>query len=255
MKVMSLRFVYRYNNHESFLLLESQMNFADKNWMHVEKYLETDRRVILVLGACEQHGYLSLMTDTKIPNALAEAASVKSGVLVAPSVNFGCSPYFLDYPGTISLRLHTYLDLVEDILRSLYGAGFRKVLILNGHGGNTPVKTHLIELINELPDLEIRWYAWWTAKTVADIAKKHNLDPEHANWLEAFDFTTVTKLPEESKDIPKQDDEILEKTATREKYGDGSFGGPYKVDPNIMDEIFNACLSDILDLLQFEQLS
>lgn len=104
---MSLRFVYRYNNHESFLLLESQMNFADKNWMHVEKYLETDRRVILVLGACEQHGYLSLMTDTKIPNALAEAASVKSGVLVAPSVNFGCSPYFLDYPGTISLRLHT----------------------------------------------------------------------------------------------------------------------------------------------------
>jgi hypothetical protein len=90
---------------------------------------------------------------------------------------------------------------------------------------------------------------------VADIAKKHNLDPEHANWLEAFDFTTVTKLPEESKDIPKQDDEILGKTATREKYGDGSFGGPYKVDPNIMDEIFNACLSDILDLLQFEQLS
>lgn len=223
--------------------------------MDIEKYLEVDRRVILVLGACEQHGYLSLLTDTKIPNALAEAASQRSGVLVAPSVNFGCSPYFLDYPGTISLRLHTYLNLVEDILRSLYGAGFRKILILNGHGGNTPVKTHLVELINELPDLEIRWYAWWTAKTVADIAKKHDLVPEHANWLEAFDFTTVTEMPEESKAITEQSDEILGKAATRETYGDGSFGGPYKAESKVMDEIFTVCLSDILDLLQFDQLN
>lgn len=228
------------------------MNFANKNWMQIEEYLKTDKRVILVLGACEQHGYLSLATDTKIPHNLAEAASQKTGVLVAPSVNFGCSPYFLDYPGTISLRLHTYLDLVEDILHSLYGAGFRKVLILNGHGGNTPVKTHLVELVNELPDLEIRWYAWWTTKTVADIARRHDLEPQHANWLEAFEFTTVTEMPEESKPIPEQTDEILGKSDTREKYGDGSFGGHYKTDPKVMDEIFDACLEDILDLLKFE---
>ena len=228
------------------------MNFADKNWMQIEEYLETDKRVILVLGACEQHGYLSLLTDTKIPLNLAEAASQKTGVPVAPPINFGCSPYFLDYPGTISLRLRTYLDLVEDILRSLYGAGFRKVLILNGHGGNTPVKTHLVELVNELTDLEIRWYAWWTTKTVANIAKKHNLDPEHANWLEAFDFTTVSTMPEEDKPTPKTRENILDKTATRESYGDGSFGGSYQVESVIMDEIFDACLEDILGLLKFE---
>ena len=228
------------------------MNFADKNWMQIEEYLETDKRVILVLGACEQHGYLSLLTDTKIPLNLAEAASQKTGVPVAPPINFGCSPYFLDYPGTISLRLRTYLDLVEDILRSLYGAGFRKVLILNGHGGNTPVKTHLVELVNELTDLEIRWYAWWTTKTVADIAKKHNLDPEHANWLEAFDFTTVYTVPGEDKPTPKTRENILDKTATRESYGDGSFGGSYQVESVIMDEIFDACLEDILGLLKFE---
>lgn len=231
--------------------MESQMNFAEKNWMQIETYLQTDRRVILVLGACEQHGYLSLMTDTRIPLALAEAASKESGVVVAPPVNFGCSPYFLDYPGTISLRLHTYLDLVEDILRSLYGAGFRKVLILNGHGGNTPVRTHLVELLNKLPDLQIRWYAWWTSQTVGDIAKKHHLEPEHANWLEAFDFTKVTAMPTESKTFPEQHDDILGKTATREKYGDGSFGGDYTVDGSIMEEIFTSCLEDILDLLKF----
>ena len=51
------------------------MQFEERNWMQVEEYLKNDDRVILVLGACEQHGYLSLMTDVKIPMALAEAAS------------------------------------------------------------------------------------------------------------------------------------------------------------------------------------
>lgn len=228
------------------------MHFADQNWMMINSYLKNDDRVILVLGACEQHGYLSLLTDTKIPCALAEAASQKSGVLVAPPLNFGCSPYFLDYPGTISLRLHTYLDLVEDILRSLYAAGFRRVLILNGHGGNTPVRTHLVELVNELTDLKIQWYAWWTSQTLANIAKKHSLEPEHANWLEAFDFTVVTNMPEESKAIPEQNNEILSKSATRRIYSDGSFGGSYQVNETIMEEVFEDCLEDIINLLKFE---
>ncbi len=157
---------------------------------------------MLVLGACEQHGYLSLLTDAKIPKSLAEAASEASGVLLAPPLNFGCSPYFLSYPGTISLRLHTYLDLVEDILRSLYGAGFRKVLILNGHGGNTPVRDHLVELANELPDLMMRWYAWWTRPIVTQISQEHDLINQHANWEEAFDFTIVSEMPKETKPVP-----------------------------------------------------
>jgi len=227
------------------------MDFANHNWMEIEDYLKKDNRVILVLGACEQHGYLSLLTDVKIPMALAKAASDKSGVLVAPPLNFGCSPYFLDHPGTVSLRLHTYLDVVEDIVRSLHGAGFNKILILNGHGGNTPVKTHLVQIANQLPDLQLRWYAWWTTQTVANIAQKYNLSAEHANWLEAFHFTQVTDLPDEPKGFLNDNNAILNKTATRETYGDGSFGGAYKADPAIMDEMFDACVEDVIELLQF----
>ena len=228
------------------------MQFKNHNWMQMEAYLKNDQRVILVLGACEQHGYLSLLTDVQIPMTLAKAASHQSGVLIAPPLNFGCSPYFLDYPGTISLRLHTYLVVVEDILQSLYGSGFRKVLIVNGHGGNTPVKTHLVELMNQLPDLEIHWYAWWTTQTVADIARKHGLEPEHANWLEAFDYNMVADLPHEPKAIPTRKPNILNKSQTREEFKDGSFGGDYQADQAVMNEIFNACLSDILDLLKFD---
>lgn len=229
------------------------MKFEDLNWMQVEEYLKTDDRLILVLGACEQHGYLSLMTDVKIPMALAEEASRQSGVLLAPPLNFGCSPYFLTYPGTISLRLHTFLDVVEDILRSLYGAGFRRILILNGHGGNTPVKTHLVELLNQLPDLLLSWYAWWTTDTVAEIAKKYQLDSEHGSWMEAFDFTTVTELPDGIKPIPDVGYALLGKAATREIYQDGVYGGAYKADPAIMDELFAACLADVLNLLNFAE--
>lgn len=94
------------------------MRLEDLNWMDVERYLQTDDRLMIVLGSCEQHGYLSLLTDVKIPLALADAASEQTGVLVAPPLNFGSSPYFLAYPGTLSLRLNTLLDLVEDLIRS-----------------------------------------------------------------------------------------------------------------------------------------
>jgi creatinine amidohydrolase/Fe(II)-dependent formamide hydrolase-like protein len=115
---------------------ERLMRFEEMNWMDIEAYLKTDDRVMVVLGATEQHGYLSLLTDAKIPQALADAASQRSGVLVAPPLNFGVSPYFLAYPGTISLRSSTFLDVVEDMITSLYQAGFRRILVLNGHGGN-----------------------------------------------------------------------------------------------------------------------
>ncbi len=227
------------------------MHFKDRNWMHIEKFLKQDDRVMLVLGACEQHGYLSLLTDVNIPMALVEAAADQSGVLVAPPLNFGCAPFFLDYPGTISLRLHTYLDVVEDILRSLYGVGFRRVLILNGHGGNIPVKIHLVELLNELTDLRLVWYEWWTSAAVEKIAKKYDLVADHANWLEAFDFNVVADLPAESKPLPLPKNEIIGKAASREAFGDGAYGGAYQVDPAIMQELLDACLVDLLNLLDF----
>ncbi|MCJ7513097.1 MAG: creatininase family protein, partial [Anaerolineales bacterium] len=77
------------------------------NWMQVESYLRSDDRLMLILGACEQHGYLSLLTDVQIPETIAQAASERTGVLVAPSVPFGYSPFFAAYPGTISLRIAT----------------------------------------------------------------------------------------------------------------------------------------------------
>jgi len=228
------------------------MRIEDLNWMDVEEYLRHDDRLIVVVGACEQHGYLSLLSDVKIPLALADAASHQTGVLVAPPVNFGSSPYFLAYPGTLSLRLSTLMDVMEDILRSAFGEGFKRILVLNGHGGNNGLRMRLGELAGQLPGLKLQWYAWWISHSVEQVAVRHGIKPSHANWLEAFPFTSVADLPEGEKVPPQVPSDILDPQTTREVYGDGSFGGPYRVSQAIMDEMFAACLADVLQMLKFE---
>jgi creatinine amidohydrolase len=228
------------------------MRIEDLNWMDVESYLRQDDRLILVIGACEQHGYLSLLADIKIPLALADAASQQTGVLVAPPLNFGASPYFVSYPGTFSLRLSTLMDAVEDLIRSAYGQGFRRILVLNGHGGNNGVKMRLGELANQLNGLKIQWYAWWMSHSVEEVARRHEMKPDHANWLEAFPFTIVSDLPQGEKIPPRVPSDIMDAGTAREVYGDGSFGGKYRVSEAIMQELFDACLADILHILEFE---
>jgi creatinine amidohydrolase len=227
------------------------MRFSELDWFDIEKYLENDDRILLVLGSCEQHGYLSLLTDEKIPMALADAASQKTGVLVAPPVNFGASPYFLAYPGTISLRIATLMDLVEDIVRSIYRHGFKRLLVLNGHGGNDPVRGRLYELASELHDLRIAWYAWWVSHSVTAIAQKHELKSYHAGWIEAFNFTRVADLPDLEKPPPHVPG-LLGAEEARYIYKDGVFGGPYQVDDEIMHEIFDAALADVIQMLDFD---
>jgi creatinine amidohydrolase len=228
------------------------MRIEELNWMDVEEYLKHDDRLMLVVGACEQHGYLSLLSDVKTPLALADAASKQTGVLVAPPVNYGSSPYFLTYPGTLSLRLSTLMDVVEDIVRSAHGQGFKRILILNGHGGNSGLKARLTELANELPDLKIQWYAWWMAHSVEEVAIRHELKPSHANRLEAFPFNIVADLPEDEKIPPHVPSDILDAQTARKVYGDGSFGGRYRVPHETMQEVLDAALQDVLQLLKFE---
>jgi creatinine amidohydrolase len=141
--------------------------------------------------------------------------------------------------------------VVEDLIRSAYGQGFRRFLLLNGHGGNDPARARVYELANALPGLQAAWYAWWVSHSTDEVARRHALKPAHANWLEAFPFTRVADLPEGEKTPPRIPG-LLGAEQTRGVYGDGSFGGPYAVDEAVMDELFQACLEDVLQMLAFE---
>lgn len=227
------------------------MRFEDLNWFDVEGYLDHDDRLMLVLGACEQHAYLSLLTDVRIPAALGDTASRQSGVLLAPPLNFGVSPYFLDYPGTISLRVSTLNAVVEDLVTSVYRQGFRRLLFLNGHGGNQGVREVLSELANRLPGLRPAWYSWFDSQSVQTILQEHEIKGFHASWFEAFPFNRVGDLPDRTK-TPPYIPGLLGAVQAREIYKDGSMGGDYRPDSGLLDAIFNAAVQDILHLLRFE---
>src|SRR5437016_9888005 len=113
--------------------------------MHLEEYLGADDRIVLPVGSTEQHAYLSLETDNIIAERLAVEAAEPLGVPVLPVLAYGVTPGFGAYPGSPSLRLETLVAVLRDILDSLHGQAFRRFLIANGHGGNTPARTAVTE--------------------------------------------------------------------------------------------------------------
>ncbi|MFQ6101501.1 MAG: creatininase family protein [Anaerolineae bacterium] len=203
------------------------MLFEDLNWMDVERYLERDDRVVVVTGACEQHGYLSLLADVRVPLAVAQEACRREGVLVAPPLPYGISPYFTAYPGTLSLSTETFVAVVRELIEGLLAQGFRRVLVSNGHGGNTGLLYPLlVELGNAHPDDRLALFHWWRHPAVDAVAQEAGLPQHHANWSENFPFTRVGPVPEgekESVEIPG----TAPAADFRAALGDGSFGGPY----------------------------
>src|SRR6516165_5175891 len=113
--------------------------------MQIEEYLQRDDRIVLPTGSTEQHGYLSLGTDAILAERVSVEAAEPLGVPVLPVLPFGVAPGFVAYPGTVSLEPDTLLLVVRDALDSLYAQGFRRFLVVNGHGGNAGVEPRLVE--------------------------------------------------------------------------------------------------------------
>jgi creatinine amidohydrolase len=98
--------------------------------------------VVLPVGSTEQHGsHLPLETDTKIVEKIVKEAAVsiqnELTILILPAVWVGYSPHHMDFAGSITLNTETYINVIYEICQSVIHHGFRKVVIINGHGGNT----------------------------------------------------------------------------------------------------------------------
>jgi creatinine amidohydrolase len=101
--------------------------------------LDRDVVVVLPLGSVEQHGrHLAVGTDSMLAHAISIAAAERLAqkVAVLPPPWYGFSAHHMRFPGTVTLRLETLLKLAEDIAASVIAHGFRRFLIVNGHGGN-----------------------------------------------------------------------------------------------------------------------
>ncbi len=211
------------------------MRLQDLNWMDVERYLQQDNRIILITGATEQHAYLSLLTDILIPARMALAVAERTGILVAPPLNFGVSELFVEYPGTITLSRRCFETVLTEIVEGLMHQGFERFFIMNGHGGNK-LPSRLKDLHME-GILRLDWYDWWRNSAVREFEQRYNLRLDHANWGENFTFTRVADMPTGTKQ-PVNVELFEEEQSVREVLGDGSYGGPYQVDDSLMQTLF-----------------
>lgn len=207
------------------------MKIAEMNWMQVETYLRGDNRCVLPLGSTEQHGYLSLSVDSILSERVGLEAAEPLGIPVFPAQPYGITPYFRAYPGSLTLRVSTYLSLVKDILDGLYEQGFRRILVVNGHGGNSPAQGLVGEWMADNPQAQVMFHNWWNAPKT--WAKVQEIDPlaSHASWMENFPWTRLAGVESPGEQKPMSDLarlRLLPPQPLREYLGDGNYGGFYQ---------------------------
>ena len=223
------------------------MKIKDMNWMQVEDYLKRDDRAVLPVGSTEQHAQLSLMVDCILSERVSIDAAEPLGVPVFPPVNYGITPYFRAFPGTISLRLETFVKVVRDILDSMADQGFKRIVIVNGHGGNSPAQTLSQEWMTDHPGIKVKFHNWYNAPKT--WAKVKQIDPvaSHASWMENFTWTRLPGVVAPSQQKPMIDYEkmrIVDAKGVRALLGDGNFGGYYERGDEEMDALWAVAVEE-----------
>ena len=218
------------------------MKVADMNWRDVEAAALRDPRCILPIGSTEQHAQLSLCVDMILAEKVALDAAEPLDIPVFPVMPFGLAPYFNAFPGTICLRVETLMAVMRDVIDSLRRAGFQRILIVNGHGGNNPVGALMQELMAEDEGASIKFHNWWNAPET--WAKIQSIDPSgsHANWMENFPWTRLKHAAAPEGEKAGIDMKLLKASApadVRKLLGDGSFGGPWQRPDAEMQEIWD----------------
>jgi len=222
------------------------------NWMMVEEYLKRDDRAVLPLGSTEQHAYLSLSVDSILAERLAVEAAEPLGVPVFPVLAYGITPYFRAFPGTITIRVETYMSILRDILDAMAEQGFRRILIVNGHGGNTPAQGFVGEWMADHRGARIKFHNWWNAPRV--WAQVQAIDPvaSHASWMENFPWTRLAKVETPGEQKPMSNVEKLRRLdpkSVRDYLKDGNYGGLYRRDDEEMMKIWRTGVEETRALL------
>ncbi|MCK9356738.1 MAG: creatininase family protein [Dehalococcoidia bacterium] len=166
-----------------------------------EQYIAADAVVIIPVGATEQHGrHLPVNTDTSCCYAIARAAAERIEdvkVLVLPPIWTGYSPHHMqmaEAAGTISLGFHTFADLLTDVAACVYAHGFRRIMFLNGHGGNTAlVQAVRFKLGEEKQISSVHCFTYWTLPDVPELMQSIS-ETDKGHIGHAGEFETSLQL-------------------------------------------------------------
>lgn len=153
--------------------MDEPIYLADLSWPAAAQHLAQDDRILMVTGATEQHGrHLPLGSDLRIPLLLAERLSARLGIPIAPPLPYGMSEAHMAFPGTMTLTEDTLRALYLELIQSLYRQGWRRLFVLNGHGGNQSAWHWVARLASKVrPDLRLYLADWWQEQELRDLVR------------------------------------------------------------------------------------
>jgi creatinine amidohydrolase len=150
------------------------------------------------------------------------------------------------------LRVTSYLAVVRDILDGMAEQGFRRIVLVNGHGGNTPAQSLAGEWMADHPGLRVKFHNWWEAPKV--WAQVQATDPvaSHASWMENFPWTRFADVTMPSDPKPMSDISYLRQldpAAIGAYLGDGNWGGRYERSDEEMMNIWKVGVEETRNLI------
>jgi len=211
---------------------------------------------VLPVGATEQHGpHLPTGTDSAIATRAAVAAADRTGDVVLPTLEYGCSlGHTASWPGTLSLSPATLTATVEDVGRWVHASGFRKLVLVNGHATNQPpCGSALLELRHELPDLRVRLVTVWELSDEIAAAYGEDAPDFHANDAETsllLHLDSETVHPELALDEPDRTVGLVFQYAMPQATVSGIVGRPTTATATRGAQLFDAVVAALVTLLE-----
>lgn len=146
--------------------MNKQYLLSKMTWPEIEERLKESNIAIVPVGSTEQHGpALPLDNDhfaaVQFATMTAERLWDKVKVVVTPPIAFGFSSHHMGFKGTITLRESTLTDVIVDICTSLATHGFKKIILINGHGGNAIAIGNALHLLQGKIDAQVFNIDWW----------------------------------------------------------------------------------------------
>lgn len=234
------------------------MLLEEMSYTEVEAYLLEKDIVLIPIGSVEQHSpYGIIGTDFITAESIAREVGRRLDIIVAPTLPYGMSQHHMAFAGTITLSPKTYVEVIKEIVISLLEHGFRRVVFINGHGGNiNPVKTAFDQLKYENYRGIFEIISWYLLQEVQDIENilYGDLNGYHATPSEI----SITKFirPKAFRNKPKGEKSVekveaywpLSKDEFRKVYPDGRMNSaPWLAKENDGKLIFEEAVRVIIE--------
>jgi creatinine amidohydrolase len=235
------------------------MQLTDLNWPAV-RALNKDMPVVFPVAALEQHGHhLPVFTDSFLLGEIVRRTAERftGRVLFAPLLWLGNSDHHLDFPGTLSAAPRPYLDVLNGLLENFITHGFRRLVFINGHGGNdVPGKQVVFEARQrhrQRSDLLLVFATYWSLGGQPHLVNR-DLKQEkmgHAcEWETSMMLRLAPQLVGDLKQVPPVEPGNAFEPATRgwitkDRSGPGHIGDPRRATAEKGETLFRVFSDDV----------